>query len=95
VLASDGDSLVKAVLPAGCYTNRLSERMNGTLRSPVLAGGKRISFRVHGQQSSAVRLVANNCQLNYRNYKALTSPDFRWISFELPPDAAVCNSTPS
>ena len=31
--------------------------------------------RSMGQRSSAVRLVSNNCQLNYKNYRALTSDD--------------------
>ncbi len=62
--------------------------MNGTLRSPILSGGKHISFQVCGQHSSAVRLVANNCQLNYRNYRALTSPELRWVTFTLPANAA-------
>ena len=72
VLHPDGGALVKAVLPAGCYTHLASERLNGTLRSPVLpAGKKNISFQVCGQRSSALRLVSNHCQLNYKNYKAL------------------------
>ena len=40
-----------------------------------------------GQRSSALRLVSNHCQLNYKNYKALTSGDFTWITFDPPPDA--------
>ncbi len=88
VLASDGDTLVKAVLPAGCFTHRLSERLNGTLRSPALAGAKHVSLLVCGEHSAAVRLVSNNCQLNYRNYRALTSPELRWVTFSMPPDAA-------
>ena len=38
------------------------------------AGKKHISFQVMGRRSSAVRLVSNNCQLNYKNYRALTEP---------------------
>ena len=85
VLHPDGGSLVKAILPAGYYTHLASEKLNGTLRSPVLpAGRKNISFQVVGQRSSAVRLVSNHCQLNYKNYKALISPELTWITFSPP-----------
>jgi hypothetical protein len=86
VLHPAGDALVKAILPAGCYTHLASDRLNGTLRSPVLpAGKKNISFQVCGERSSALRLVSNNCQLNYKNYRALISSDLAWITFS-PPD---------
>ncbi len=86
VLHADGDSLVKSILPAGRFTHALSEKLNGTLRSPVIPTGKKnISFHVAGQRSSALRLVSNNCQLNYKNYRALTSADLAWVTFS-PPD---------
>ena len=82
----EGETVVRAILPAGRFTHSLSDKLNGTLRSPVLPLGKKhISFQVIGQRSSAVRLVSNNCQLNYKNYKALTSADWQWITFS-PPD---------
>jgi hypothetical protein len=76
---------VFSLLPAGTFTNRHSQRLNGTLRSPVIpAGKKHISIQVCGQRSSAVRLVSNHCQLNYKNYKALVSPELTWITFSPP-----------
>jgi hypothetical protein len=33
-----------------------------------------------------VRLVSNNCQLNYQNYRALTNTAFQWVTFSPPPD---------
>jgi hypothetical protein len=85
VLVSDGDGLVKMVLPAGAFTHALSERLNGALRSPVVAKGKKkISFQVLGRHSSAVRLVSNNCQLNYKNYRALTADGLQWVTFAIP-----------
>lgn len=87
VVLPEGDSLVKAILPAGCFTHALSDKLNGTLRSPVLPPGKaHISFQVIGERSSAVRLVSNNCQLNYKNYRALTSDAWQWITFSPPAD---------
>ncbi len=91
MLHADGGALVKAILPAGSFTATLSEKLNGTLRSPVIPPGKKnISFQVMGQRSSAVRLVSNNCQLNYKNYRALISanpsPQLEWITFQPPED---------
>jgi hypothetical protein len=85
VMAPEGDAIVRAVLPAGAFTHSLSDKLNGTLRSPVLAGQRKyLSFQVAGQRSSALRLVSNNCQLNYKNYKALTNGDLTWITFSPP-----------
>jgi hypothetical protein len=83
----EGAAIVRAILPAGRYTSALSDKLNGTLRSPVIPLGKKhISFLVAGQRSSAVRLVSNHCQLNYKNYKALTSSDLHWETFSPPDD---------
>lgn len=88
-IAEDGDAALKMVLPAGTYTHALSAKLNGALRSPVLGrGGKKLSAEVLGQRSSALRLVSNNCQLNYKNYKALIGPEWQWITFTTPDSAA-------
>lgn len=87
-LHDGGEVVVKAVFPAGTYSSAISERLNGTLRSPVLpAGTKHISFQIAGERSSALRLVSNHCQLNYKNYRALISPSLQWITFAPPDDA--------
>lgn len=87
VLNTDGELIVQSILPAGRFTHSLSSKMNGTLRSQMIPAGKKyISFQVLGQRSSAVRLVSNHCQLNYANYRALTSPDLQWVTFSPPPD---------
>ena len=87
IVQPEGDTVLQSILPAGRYTHSLSSKLNGTLRSPVLPVGKKyISFQVLGQRSSAVRLVSNNCQLNYANYRALTSPELTWVTFSPPDD---------
>ncbi|MFO0965361.1 MAG: PSD1 and planctomycete cytochrome C domain-containing protein [Gemmataceae bacterium] len=87
VVAYEGDAVLRAVLPAGVFTNALSDKLNGALRSPLLPKGKRfISFQVMGKRSSAVRLVSSNCQLNYKNYRALISDAWIWITFPIPED---------
>ncbi|WP_397570511.1 PSD1 and planctomycete cytochrome C domain-containing protein [Schlesneria sp. T3-172] len=90
VVQLDGESVIRSILPAGRYTHSLSSKLNGTLRSPVVPSGKKfISFQVLGERSSAVRLVSNHCQLNYANYRALTSPQFQWVTFSPPEDREV------
>lgn len=79
---------IGGLLPAGTFTRRVSEKLNGTIRSPPLQPNLRfLSFLVSGERSSALRLVSNNCQLNYKNYRALISPDLQWITFEVPREA--------
>ena len=88
ILASTGDQILKAIHPSGCYTYQLSERLNGAVRSPPLPVGKRkISLEVMGRYSAAVRLVSNNCQLNYANYRALAGDAMGWVTFQIPHDA--------
>lgn len=90
VVAVEGDAAVKSILPAGCFTNSISDRLNGALRSPVLPAGKRhISFQVMGERRGAVRLVSNNCQLNYKNYRALPGDGLQWVTFSAPEERAV------
>jgi hypothetical protein len=60
--AAEADA--EAILPAGYFTNALSDKLNGTLRSPVLPQGKKnISIQVAGQRSSATSLRASGSNL--------------------------------
>jgi hypothetical protein len=87
VVSPQGNQAI-SVLPAGAYTHALSEKLNGTLRSPLLSAGKKyISFQVLGERAAAVRLVSNNCQLNYRNFRYLTKNELHWITFPIPAEA--------
>ena len=87
-LAASGDKALSAILPPGIYTHSLSEKLNGALRSPMLGPThKHISFQVLGDNAAAVRLVSNNCQLNYRNYRYLTKNELHWITFPIPANA--------
>ncbi|MBM3994292.1 MAG: DUF1553 domain-containing protein [Planctomycetes bacterium] len=79
---------IAAILPAGAYTHTISDKLNGVLRSPILSSKhKYISFQVLGDRAAAVRLVSNNCQLNYRNFKYLTKNELHWITLPIPEDA--------
>ncbi len=97
VVALDGDKVIAKVLQTGLHTHALSAKLNGSLRSKSLTNEltqrkKFISFRVMGKNSSAVRLVNNNCQLNYANYRALTSDDWKWVTFKIPDDRDAYNT---
>jgi cytochrome c553 len=85
--ATESGGAVSAIFPAGLFTHRLSEKLNGALRSPVLRKGKKhISFQVLGGRTAVVRLVTNNCQLNYKNYRVVKTPEPAWVKFDIPDD---------
>ncbi len=87
-VATSGDRLLGSILPAGRFTHLFSERLNGALRSPILSARKKhISFQVIGEKQAAVRIVSNNCQLNYRNFKVLKSGNWHWITFDIAEEA--------
>ena len=82
-LSGSGASIVSQLLPAGIHSHRLTTRLGGTFRSPILhTTHKHLSLEVLGNQRAVVRIVSNNCQLNYVNYKALQSDQPTWITFE-------------
>src|SRR5205085_6969887 len=84
----EGPPALVGIYPAGYYTHGLSSVLNGTLRSPLVAQRKFISFQVLGGKTAAVRLVSNNCQLDYIHYKALTKNEWSWIKLKVPVDSA-------
>ncbi len=87
-ITQQGGKPIITVLPGGAFTHIVSDKLNGTLRSPVLSAGKKfISFQVLGDRAAAVRLVSNNCQLNYRNFRYLKNPELHWITLPIPAEA--------
>ena len=59
-VATEGYRAVEGVSPSGLFTNRLSDRMNGALRSPLLPKDKKyISLQVLGEQD---RRGENDCR---------------------------------
>ena len=63
VVAVEGDRAVWDVLPAGLYTHALSERLNGSMQSPWLPKGKRVSLQVVGSKGGVVRTIPDQRQL--------------------------------
>jgi cytochrome c553 len=88
-LYGEVDALVHAVLPAGCFTHGISEKLNGTLRSPVLpaeAGGKMVSLEVLGHHHSGVALLSHNCQHADYSYQELGDDRLEWVTYTVPSD---------
>ncbi|MAV36232.1 MAG: hypothetical protein CMJ59_12335 [Planctomycetaceae bacterium] len=80
-----GPRIAQSILPEGLHTHRLTQHLGGALRSPILHPTRKyISLRVLGGERAAVRIVSNNCQLNYVNYKVLLSDRLGWITFTPP-----------
>ena len=73
--AHEGDKAIANILPRGFYTNLLSGRLNGALRSPDLSKEKKfVSVRVMGGNLGARRTVIDNCAIG-ENYKVLENAD--------------------
>ena len=84
-LSPEGEHVVQGILPRGIHTHRLTQHLGGAIRSPILHPvRKHVSLRVLGSNRAAVRIVSNNCQLNYQNYKALPSDRMEWITLTPP-----------
>ena len=67
-IALEGSRAVEILLSAGLYTNPLSPRLNGAVRSPFLnhSGHSYVSFEASGGDSSVHRLVPDNAFLTER-----------------------------
>ena len=84
-VAGEGNTALKALLPAGVFTFALSDRLNGALRSPTLARmHAKVSFEVVGGRFSLTHLVFNNCQLNYAHQHSLHQDAWSWVTVDFP-----------
>ena len=81
-VALEGSAAVQMLLPAGLFSNALSPRLNGALRSPFLnsSGSPWISLEMSGDQRSAHRLVVDNAFLTERQ-KYLKGRRLEWVRF--------------
>jgi len=71
---------IAGIFPSGLYTNLLSDRMNGVLRSPLLPKNKKyISMRVLGGNISAQRTIIDHCVIG-EQHQLLDNPDLKWIT---------------
>ena len=85
VLADQGDKIVSELLPAGLYTDGVSNRLNGSLRSPWIPTRKKfVSVRLIGKGRSMVRTVVDSCALNEfagGGLEYLADGSLRWKRF--------------
>ena len=79
-VALDGRKAVKVLFPAGLYSNSLSPRLNGAIRTPYLnhSGRKHLSMQVAGGDFSAHRLIVDNAFLTERQ-QYLKDPEPYWV----------------
>lgn len=79
-VALDGSAIVGRVLPAGLYTNVLSPRLNGAIRTPIMNdyGSGHISFECAGGDFAAFRTVIDNAFLTEKQ-KYLNHRDPEWV----------------
>ncbi len=83
VVACDGDRVVHSILQPGFHTHRLSNRLNASLRSPLLPKEKRfVSFEVAGGRRAAWRNVYENCAVTNGASHPLSSTRFEWRTME-------------
>ena len=79
--------LVQPILPAGCLHARVSDKLNGTLRSPVLPGGQE-AHQLSGDGAAEQRRAAGLEQLPAQ-LQELPGADvgraWQWVTFS-PPD---------
>ena len=79
-VATEGHQAVAGIFPAGLFTNLLSDRMNGVLRSPLLPKDKKfLSMRVLGEKVAAGRTIVDHCVIG-EDHQIIESPTLKWIT---------------
>ena len=79
-VATEGYEAVAGIFPSGIFTNLLSDRMNGVLRSPLLPKDKKfISLQVVGGKLGAQRTIVDNCVIG-EDHQILDAPELKWIT---------------
>ncbi|PYV12848.1 MAG: hypothetical protein DMG07_16130, partial [Acidobacteria bacterium] len=79
-VATAGHRAVAGIFPSGLFTNLLSDRMNGVLRSPLLPKNKKfISLRVLGENVAAERSIVDHCVIG-EQHQLIDSPALKWIT---------------
>jgi mono/diheme cytochrome c family protein len=78
-VTSEGPKAITGIFPAGVYTNALSERLNGALRSPLVPKDKKfVSLLVMGGKLGAWRTILDNCMLS-EDYQTLEHDSLAWL----------------
>ena len=76
----EGDFALDQILPAGFYSHLISQKINATVRSPLVPRDKTfVSYQVIGENNSACRTVIDDCQLAFFHTNWLNQPTFAWL----------------
>ncbi|MBI4909647.1 MAG: DUF1553 domain-containing protein [Acidobacteria bacterium] len=85
-VAAEGAQVLAAIYPAGLYTNLISEKWNGALRSPYLPKDRKyISLQVVGGKLAARRTITDNCAIG-EDYELLDQPAPKWMKWNTAAD---------
>src|SRR5207344_2007189 len=79
----EGSSAIHMLMPAGLFTNSLSPRLNGVLRTPFLnhSDGKKLSIQVAGGDFSTVSQIVDNAFMTERQvYLKTIQPQWSQLS---------------
>jgi len=87
-LAVDGPAMVRTIQPSGYFSNQLSQRHGGSLRSPdFILDGDRIRVLACGERDARLRLVIENFQGDSVLFAAATRdlavPTLRWFDLNI------------
>jgi hypothetical protein len=78
-VATEGGDAVAGIYTAGIFTNLLSDRLNGVLRSPLLPRDKKfLTMQMAGGKLGAFRLIMDDCVIG-EDHQLLKNPQLKWI----------------
>ncbi len=78
-ISGEGARAVTGIFPAGIYSNALSERLNGALRSPLVPKDRKfLSVQVMGGKLGAWRTIIDNCMLS-EDYQPVEHDTLQWL----------------
>lgn len=77
-VATEGRGAVEGIFQAGLVTNLVTDRWNGSVRSPLLPAGKKfVSLQVMGGKFAARRVIVDHCVIG-EDYDLIETPRLRW-----------------
>lgn len=88
-VATEGHQAVAGIFPAGIYTNLLSDRMNGVLRSPLLGKKKKyLSLEMVGGNAGAQRTIVDHCVIG-EDHQIVETAAPRWFTTPTKADSTL------
>jgi hypothetical protein len=79
-VATDGHQAVSGIFHAGLYTNLLSDRLNGVLRSPLLPKDKKfLSLQLVGGNAGAQRTIIDHCVIG-EDHQIVENESMKWFT---------------